>query len=139
MSKQTQLFITQKVRTPMAQITAGDTTSLKTLYTASAEDAIVKSIHATSVDTVARVVQVVVIDGTGTVQRILGSVSIPANSGTNGSAASVDLLNAVMMPGLVMDQNGKRVLPLEAGYKVAVRSNATVTGNLDIVAVVEEY
>lgn len=140
MSKQTQLFITQKVRSPQAQILQADGAALKLLYTASADDAIVKALTVTSTDSVSRVVQVVIEDAAGN-QRILGAVNVPVGSGTNGTAAAVDLLNAVMMPGLPMDQNGKRVLPLEAGYKVKVKSIAAITAatNLDFNATVEEY
>lgn len=140
MSKQTNMYVTQKVRSPQAQILPADTTTLKLLYTASADDAVVKALMVASADTVARVVQIVIEDAAGN-QRILGSVSVPANSANAGNIPAVDLLNATSLPGLPMDQNGKKVLPLEAGFKVKVKSTVTVTAgtSLDFNAVVEEY
>lgn len=139
MAKQTSLYVTDTIKTPGATFVNADGTSLKTLYTAGADDAIVKSIMCTSNDTSTVNMKIVVNDGS--TDRIIGTVAVATLSGTSGSAAAVDLLSASLLPGLPLDQNGKRVLPLQGTHvlKVAPLAAVTAAKTVDIVAVVEEY
>ena len=115
----------------------------KTIYTSNTNDAVVKSLNISSTDTAARVVTFWLTDPTGN-NYILGAVSIPASSGTNGTAATVDALGGTLMPSLPYDANGKRVLPLKAGYKLSASTPGTAppltVGTLMYVsALIEEY
>jgi len=64
----------------------------KELYTASSNDAVVKSINVASFDTAARVMSLWLV-GTDNQPILIGAVNIPLRSGDNGTAAAVDLLN----------------------------------------------
>lgn len=139
MAKSQNLNITQEINTAAAQILTADTTTKKTLYTASADDAVVKSLMATSNDTAAMNIALYVNDGT--LDRWIGTVNVPTLSGTNGTAPAVDLLSGTAMPGLTFDQNGKRVLPMKNGHilKAAVLVTVTAAKEVNIFGVVEEY
>lgn len=139
MAKQSNLYITRTIKTPGVSIANADGTTAKTLYTAGADDAVMKSLMITSDDSAAQNVQVILNDGS--TDRVLGTVPVPANAGTNGTIVAVDAFSATMLPGLPVDQNGKRVLPLQATHVVKLKSVAAVTAAKTIsgVAVVEEY
>ena len=111
----------------------------KELYTASTDDAVVKSINVASLDSAARVMSVWIIGSDGQ-PRLLGAVNIPANSGNNGTAAGIDLLGGTLMPGLPYDANGKRIVELKGGEKLAVSVPAVTAGTqINVTAQVEEY
>lgn len=139
MAKGTDLFITKKIQTPCYTLLPANTTVLATLYTASADDAVVKSIMVRSNDSAAQ--NIVVAINNGASDFILGVVNVPINSGSTGAIASVDLLSGTLLPGLPYDQNGKRILPLCGGYllKVGVLVTITTAKQADIIAIVEEY
>lgn len=139
MAKSDVLPFTQKSRTKGAIILNADGTTQKTVYTASTEDAVVKMLQIVSNDTSARVVDILVnISGT---DYPLGSVTVPASSGTNGVAAAVDVLSGALITALPYDGSGKRVLPLEASVVLKVASQTTLTAGkqITVVASVEEY
>lgn len=111
----------------------------KELYTASTDDAVVKAINVASLDSAARVISlwIVAADNQPT---LIGAVNIPLNSGNNGTAASVDLIGGTLMPALPYDANGKRVIPLKAGQKLAVSVPAVTAGTqINVSAQIEEY
>lgn len=139
MAKSTNFNVTQDIVYVSGTITNADTTTKVTIYTAGADDAVVKSVHCTSTDTSAANVQIWLNDGTN--DRLLGTINVPAGSGNNGTLASVDLLDGDMIPGLSYDQNGKRILPMKGGttLKVAVLVTVTATKQLYFVGAVEEY
>lgn len=113
----------------------------KELYTASPNDAVVKAINVTSLDATARVLSLWII-GSDNQPLLLGSVNIPANSGNTGVAATaaIDLLNGTLIPSLTYDANGKRIIPLKAGQKLAVSVPLVTAGaQINVVATVEEY
>lgn len=139
MTKSNILPFTQNIVNAGVQILPADTTTLKTLYTASTNDAIVKSLIVNSTDTAAQTVNLWLnISG---VDTLLGTVTIPLASGTNGTVAAVDLLSGAIITGLPLDASGKRVLPLKAGTIVKISTVGTVTAAKAItaVALVEEY
>jgi hypothetical protein len=91
---------------------------------------VVKAINVQSTDTAARVVQLWVNDGT--TDFLIGAVNVPLNSGNTGAVAAIDLLGGTLMPSLPYDSNGKRILPLPAGYVLKVNSQSTVTAAREI-------
>ena len=111
----------------------------KELYTATTNDAIVKAINVASFDSAARVMSLWII-GTDAQPVLIGAVNIPANSGNNGTAAAVDLLGGTLMPSLPYDANGKRVISLKAGQKIAVSVPSVTAGTqINVTAQIEEF
>lgn len=111
----------------------------KELYTASANDAVVKAINVASYDTAARVMSLWIV-GADAQPVLIGAANIPASSGNNGTAAAVDLLSGLLMPALPYDANGKRVMALKAGQKLAVSVPAVSAGMpIHVTAQIEEY
>lgn len=111
----------------------------KELYTATTNDAIVKAINVASFDSAARVMSLWII-GTDAQPVLIGAVNIPANSGNNGTAAAIDLLGGTLMPSLPYDANGKRVISLKAGQKIAVSVPAVTAGTqINVTAQIEEF
>jgi hypothetical protein len=139
MAKQIELFLPAALKNAGVTIVPADTTDLKTLYTAAANDAVLKSLAVVSNDTTAVNLRVFLTIG-GTDYQI-GTVNIPIASGTNGTANAVDVLNSTAMPFLPLDRNGKRILPLLAGTVLKVAALATVTAakTVTVTAIVEEY
>lgn len=139
MAKSTSLNVTQNIANPGVTILPADTTSFKALHTAGANDDVIKSLMITSTDSAAMNVQLAINNGSS--DFVIGTVAVPANSGTNGTAAAVDALASAVMPGLPLDQNGKRVLPLKGTYILKARVLVTVTTakQVDLCAVVEQY
>ena len=116
------------VQTPklgLVQILNADASNKKTVATAGANGSKLTALTTSSDDTSARVVQVIVTRSA--TDYILAAVSVPAGSGTDGTAAAVNLLNATILPGLSVDNDGQRYLFLESGDTVAVKSTTTVT------------
>jgi len=139
MAKSQNLNFTQNVKLSGVKILPADTTTLKTLFTAGADDSIVKAINVQSTDTAARVVNLYVNDGS--TDFLIGAVNVPLNSGNTGAVATIDLLGGTLLPSLPYDANGKRILPLPAGYVVKVSSQTTVTSAREItfVCMAEDY
>jgi hypothetical protein len=139
MAKSNVLNFTQNIELSGVKILLIDTTALKPLFTAGVNDSVVKAINVQSSDTAsARIIQLWVNDGT--TDFLIGSVNVPASSGNNGTAATVDLLGGTLMPSLPYDANGKRVLPLPAGYILKVNSTSNVAlGNVTVVCMAENY
>ena len=139
MAKSTNLNFTQNIALSGVKILPADTTTLKTLFTAGVNDSVVKAINVQSTDTAARVVNLYVNDGT--TDFLIGSVNVPLSSGNTGTAATIDLLGGALMPSLPYDANGKRIIPLPAGYIVKVSSKTTITAATEItfVLMAENY
>ena len=139
MAKSTNLNFTQTLKLSAAVITPTETTTAQTVFTAGAEDSVVKAINVASTDTAARVLSLFVNNGSSDI--LIGRVNIPANSGNNGTAATVDLLGGTLMPSLPYDANGKRVLPLPAGYILKAGTTTTVTSaqSITVTAMAEDY
>lgn len=139
MAKSTNLNFTQEIELKGISLTSSDTTTLKTLYTAGSNDCVVKSIVATSTDTAAVNLKLVVNDGSA--DYLIGTVRIPAASGTDGAAASVDILGSSLVPGLPRDLNNRTILPIKNGFILKAGCLATMTSakQADVIAIVEEY
>jgi hypothetical protein len=139
MAKTFTLPITKTLQNKAVTIVPADTTAAKTVYTASADDAICKGLSCVSDDTAAVNLRVLLTIG-GTDYQI-ATVNIPIASGTNGTANAVDVLNSSAMPFLPIDRSGKRYLPLGAGIVLKVAALATVTTakTVTVTAQIEEY
>jgi hypothetical protein len=139
MPKSTNLNFTQTIKLSAAVITPTETTTAQTVFTAGSNDAVVKAINVASTDTAARVLSLFVNDGSSDI--LIGRVSIPANSGNNGTAAAIDLLGGTLLPSLPYDANGKRILPLPAGYILKAGTTTTVTSaqSITVTAMAEDY
>jgi hypothetical protein len=138
-AKSTNLNFTQTIKAPCLALTSANTTTLATLYTASTNDAVVKSLVVTTNDTTA--VNLVVAINNGTSDFILGTVNIPINSGYTGAIASVNVLSNTLIPGLPQDMNGRSVIPLPSGHVLKVGCLATMTAakTTNVIASIEEY
>jgi len=139
MAKQTALYLTKAIKNGVTTIVPADTTGWKSVYTAGGDDAVVKGLLVTSDDTAAVNLRVG-IEVSSVVYQI-GCIAIAAGSGTSGSANAVDAFNALAIPGLPLDRDWKRILPLAAGAILKVAAKATVgTGKtVTVVAIAEEY
>lgn len=139
MSKSTNLNFTQTLKMSAAKILPADTSNLVSLFSAGTNDSVVKAINVQSTDTAARIVQLWINDGDN--DFLLGAVNVPLRSGDNGTAATIDLLGGTLMPSLPYDANGKRIIPLPAGFSLKVNSQTTVTAAREItfVCMAEDY
>ena len=139
MSKTNTLPITQNIKRCVQSFTSSDTTTFKTVYTAGANDAVVKQLNARTNDSTA--VNLVVVINDGTTDRVIGTVNVPINSGSTGAIASVDLLGGTLIPSLPFDQNGKRVLPMQGGdiLKIGCLATMTAAKTTDVTGFAEEY
>ena len=133
------IYSTKLIKNPAVAIVNADASALKTLYTAGADDAIVRSIMVVSDDTSARNVTLYL--NNGVADFPLCTVALAIGQGTNGTTASIDLLSSAYVPGLSYDQNGKRILPLQAGYTLKIAATTTITAGkqISVVGVAEEY
>jgi hypothetical protein len=114
---------------PVGQFENADGTAFKTLYTAGASGARIDSLIGTNTDTVAAyVVQLAVT--ISAVDYVIGEVSIPIGSGTNGSAKSVAMLNSTDVPGLAYTEDGS--LYLQSGAILKARVKTAVSGSFKV-------
>jgi hypothetical protein len=125
MAKQTSLFLPTGYNTGSVTFTSADTTTLKTLFTAGANDSDVKAINVATDDTSAVNLKLYVTRG-GT-DYLLGTINVPIASGSNGTVVSVDVINDTSLPSLPIDSAGKRFIPLKTGDVIKVGCLATMT------------
>ena len=109
----------------LAQILNADASGQKTLLTAGAAGAKVTSIAAMSDDSSARLITLSVLRSA--VNYPIAVVSVPANAGTNGTAAAANLLDESLSSWVPVDNDGQRYVLLEAGDVLQVKSGSTVT------------
>lgn len=125
MAKQTYLYLTKSIKTPVARIQPADTTNYVTIFSAGTDDSYIESLIATSDDSSARIVVVSIFDGSNNYPIL--AVNIPAGSGTDGTNAAVDLLNYQSGAGLPLNANGKRYIKLASGYSLKAKVTTTMT------------
>jgi len=115
----------QVVKTGVAQILPADTTTFKTLVTADADGTRIDNIFVTSTDTSAKDLQFVVT--ISAVDYIIGTLSIPANSGNTNALPIIGVFQSTQFAGLAVDVNGNRVLFLGSGAVLKVKALSSVT------------
>lgn len=105
-----------------AELDNADGTTPATLATAGTNGLVIEAISATSTDTAAVELDLSVTDGTNT--WVVGSVSVPAGSGTDGgTTAAVDLLQQTDLPWLRDDLT----IALASGWSLKVGAHAAIT------------
>lgn len=95
-----------------------DGTNWKDLLVPGANGSKVVSILATTNESAERLLQISLLRGG--VNYWLASVLVPPNAGLDGDTPTVDVLNALALPGLPIDQDGQRYFFLESGDKIQV-------------------
>lgn len=113
------------IKTAAAQILPADASNLITLYTAPTAGGKVESIAASSSDTSARDVSLVVTKGG--VDYVIGTKTVPITAGQIAATPAVDLLNGTECPWARLDENSNRFLLLDTGCVLKVKSLTTVT------------
>jgi hypothetical protein len=134
MAKTTTAPFLQNTNNADGTILPADTTTKKTIFTAGANDSVVKSLMLASTDTAAMNVQLFVnVGGAGT-DRLLATIPVPANSGNLGTVPSVDVLRSSLFPALSFDAFGNKIINLKAGslLKAAVLVTVTAAKQIDI-------
>lgn len=128
---QNKVVTTQAIAVGLQQFVNADGTAIKDLFTAGVNGSIVNSLVAQSTDPSSRNLKLYYYDGTTSLP--IGTIAIAANSGNNGTTASVNLLTITMLPGLAVDSLGNICIRLAAGHKlqgsllVAVTSGQTIS------------
>jgi len=116
----------QSIKNGAVQIANADASNLKTIITPGANGARVDSLLVSSTDTSARDLQLVVTKGG--VDYIVGTLSVPANTGNTNALAMLNALaHANIGPFLSNDLNGNKVLLLESGSVLKAKTLTTVT------------
>jgi hypothetical protein len=122
-------------------VTLGNNTNAATIYTAEATTGSrITSLLASTDDTVTVNVFLFIYRGT-TVQPI-GMVNVPLSSGnTNAARFPVDMLDPSNLPGLPIDQYGKRYIDLGPGdvLKCGALANLTAAKSCWITAIANDY
>lgn len=127
----------QNINNVDGAILPADTTTKKTVWTAGANDGVLKSFGLSSTDTANRNVQIWVnIGGAGT-DRLLGTVVVIALSGSDGVTAITDVMHSALLPFLSYDAAGNRVFNAKAGTTIKIASTVTVTAAKEIDAIGE--
>jgi hypothetical protein len=132
MAKTTTIPNVQNANMPDGSILPADTTSKKTIFTAGANDSILRALAASSTDTSDRTINLYVnVGGAGT-DRLVATILIPLNSGNSATISAVDLFHALtssaaLMPFLPLDAYGNKVWMLKAGTTIKVACTTTVT------------
>lgn len=119
-----------------ADIVNADGTTQENIFTAGADGGAITNMVATTDDT--SEVTVVIKSNDGTTTTILGEVKVPAGSGTNGAAPSVNLLDSVKMPGL-FQADGSLAVGANASITVGAKSAVTAAKTLYISSVGGQY
>lgn len=102
-------------------------TATSNLFTAGANGALIDSISVVSTDTSAVIVVLSVDDGT--LDNLIGEVTIPIGAGTDGSTPAVNLLDAAALPFLQSD-GGLPLGPTDI-LKIAAKVAVTATKQVD--------
>lgn len=113
-------------KNPTASFANADATTFKSIFTAGTSGSRIDSLFASNTDTSNAYVLQLAVQKSG-VDYVIGEVSVPIGSGTNGSAKSVAVLNPTDIPGLTYTESG--ALFLEGGSVLRARVKTTVAGS----------
>lgn len=134
------LYATRAARYPEITLASGTTaTDTEVVAGATTYGSIVTDILFASADATARNFEIKIgtSGGAGSITRRL-VVSVPANSGNNGSVAIASL--AALAPQLFsVDLAGNRVIGLEAGVSIYCKNTTTTAGQITISPLVRDY
>ena len=109
------------------KIVNADTSTLKTLVTAPTDGCVIYKINCVSDETsTARDISLWIT--ISSVDYLLTTISLLANSGFTNAATTIDMLShSQFANNLPIDANGNRYLPLKSGEVLKVKSGTTVT------------
>jgi hypothetical protein len=118
-------------------VTLGVDTNGATAYTAGSAGSDVTSLIASTNDTVAVNVFIWILNGSNV--KPLGIVNVPLSSGNAASVPSVDLIASI--PGLPLNAQGKRYIPLYASevLRVGALANLTAAKHCYVTALGSDY
>lgn len=117
-------IFSQTIKNGAVQILPADTTTLKTIFTAGSDGAIVNNLMIHSTDSSAKDVLLYVTFGG--IDSQIGTISVPANSGNTNA---LPMIAAFAHANLVLntDVNGNKILWLESGAILKAKVSSTVT------------
>ena len=123
------------IRTEVLDIANADSTNLQTLVTAGASGSRINSIAVTSTDSFDKDLMFYINDGAA--DYLIGRITIPDGSGSNGIDQTISALNVTNFPFIGDDL----CLYLEANYLLKVKAQAAVTAAtyIYLVATVGDY
>ena len=113
-------------------IVTADASGLKSVIAGGSLGTKVVGLHATSDDTVDRIIQIWI--NRAALDFLLGSVLVPDLSGTDGVNPTVNMFNTSMLPGLPVDNDGQVYINLKSGDTLKIKSTTTVTAAKTITA-----
>lgn len=136
MSKQSVVFSPTGVNNKGVKFQNADGTTVKDLFVADTDDSLIRSIVLVSDDTTDRIATLILNDGT--TDFTIGAISVPAGSGTNGTASPVDGLPWDWLP---VDARGKKFLEIKGGWKLRGKMDAAVTSakTVTVVSIGDDY
>jgi hypothetical protein len=138
MAKQKELFLTKGANLSSVVFTATDTTATKSVIAAGADDTRITSLTATNTTASAAIVRLYLYNGT--TDFLIGSISVAANAGFNGTIAQSNLFNLTDMPGLELNNAGMPSILLKGTWSIRASLSATLgAGNLTINAIAEDF
>jgi len=107
-------------------ITAAETTTLETVYTAGANGSKILGMIISSIDTANRDIVVNRVTSTPTTYQLY-TVPVPLSSGTADGVAAVNGMNPTYAAGLPVDNDGNPFIYLASGDTLQVNALATLT------------
>lgn len=124
---QNQVVTPQEVNAKAIQFTSANGTVEQDLFVADATDGSkVTAINVASTDTLARILRIRYHDGVTAFFE--AAFSIPAATGTDGSAAAINILNSDRWPAGPIDMEGNRYIEVAAGHKLTAVLTANTSG-----------
>ena len=118
----------QTVNNGSVQILPADTTSLKTILTAATDGTIVEKLLVTSSDTAAKDLQVYIT--VGGVDYLIGTMTVPANSGFTASIPSLNFFQHSQVSSSVnQDSNGNKYLRMMTGEVLKAKVLSSVSAS----------
>jgi hypothetical protein len=143
MAKNETLFATKDMAIGSASFTSADTTVIKDILVAPSaagdEGLRIMGIAISSDDSAARDIKLYINDGT--TDHPIHHVDIPITAGTDGSTATVDGLNTINAPWIIVDSAGNKYFDLKKGYKLRGKMIATMTAakTITVTVIAGEY
>lgn len=120
----------QTIQSVATKFVPADTTTLKTIFTPGANGSLINRIWITSTDTSARDFQLyVTISGT---DYILGTLSIPANSGNTNAVPQVGVFESSQFPNMFLDNNGNKIMRLASGSVLKAKMLSSITSAKEV-------
>lgn len=126
------------VKTPAASFANADASNFKTILAAGASGSRIDTLSASNSDTANSYVLQLAIQVSG-VDYILGEVTIPIGSGTNGTAKSVAVLNPTDIPALLYTENGSLYMASGAVLRGKVKTTVAGSNTVQITGVAGDY